>query len=341
MNDYRQVWDLATSRTEGYIHDMNIKDFDLNLLVVFDAIMRTRSLTSAGRQLGRAQPTISHALARMRAACGDPLFVRVRNTLEPTPLGAQLAVPVSEALGMVQSTLSRSAMFFPQNSQASFTILMSDIGQIALLPQLVRRLRQVAPNVSLIAAQVPREAYADAMQQGQADLAIGAIRELQGGFMQQRLFETNYVCMAAADNAAVGRSISLEQYAEANHVGIISPGLSEVEIERLLLPSGRPRRILVRVPHYLAAPGLLPGTDLLATVPARVLLAFPNPERVRQLPLPVEVPVMRVRQYWHERAHHDPAHRWFRGLVAELFTDRGTESPQEQVQPDEITAALA
>jgi DNA-binding transcriptional LysR family regulator len=319
---------------------MNIKDFDLNLLVVFDAVMRTRSLTSAGRQLGRAQPSISHAIARLREACGDPLFVRVRNALEPTPLALQLAQPVSESLAIVQSTLSRSMQFFPESSQASFTILMSDIGQIALLPHLVRRLRHAAPNVRLVAVQVPRESYADAMQQGHADLAIGAISQLQGGFMQQRLFDTSYVCLAGADNAAIGDSISLEQYVEANHVGIISPGLSEIEIERLLLPVGRSRRILVRVPHYLAAPGLLPGTDLLATVPSRVLLAFPHPELVRSLPLPVEVPVMRVRQYWHERAHHDPAHRWLRSVVAELFTDRGIDNrPEPLVHPPESTAA--
>jgi DNA-binding transcriptional LysR family regulator len=301
---------------------MNIKDFDLNLLVVFDAVMRTRSLTATGHELGRAQPTISHALSRLRVLCGDPLFVRTRNLLEPTPLAQQLAEPVSEALGLVQSSLSRSALFHPESSQASFTILMSDIGLVVLLPQLVRHLRQVAPNVRIIAAQIPREAYADALQQGRADLAIGAIVQLKGGFMQQRLFNTTYACVVAADNKLFGDSISLEQYVEANHVGIISPGLSEIELERLLLPAGRSRRIIVRVPHYLAAPALLPGTDLVATLPTRALRAFPHPERLRQLPLPIEVPVMKVHQYWHQRAHRDTAHRWLRRIVGELFVDR-------------------
>lgn len=319
---------------------MNIKGFDLNLLVVFDAVMRTRSLTAAGHELGRAQPTISHAISRLRALSGDPLFVRTRNTLEPTALAQQLADPIAEALGLVQGSLTRSLLFHPKTSQALFTILMSDIGQVNLLPQLVRYLRQEAPNVRIIAAQLPREAYADAMQQGRADLAIGAISQLKGGFMQQRLFNTSYVCMVAADNELFGNSISLEQYVEANHVGIISPGLSEIEIERLLLPAGRSRRIVVRVPHYLAAPGLLPGTDLVATLPKRVLAAYPYPERLRQLPLPVEVPAMRVHQYWHERAHHDAAHRWLRGVVAELFMERGVDSQPEPIQAEESLTAL-
>jgi len=319
---------------------MDIKSFDLNLLLVFDAIMRTRSLTAAGHELGRAQPTISHALSRLRDLSGDPLFVRTRNLLEPTPIAQQLADPISEALALVQSSLSRSMLFHPERSQASFTILMSDIGQLALLPPLVRRLRQQAPNVRIIAAQLPREAYADAMQQGRADLAIGAISQLKGGFMQQRLFNTTYACMVGADNNLFSDGLSLEQYVEANHVGIISPGLSEIEIERLLLPAGRSRRIVVRVPHYLAAPALLPGTDLVATLPKRVLLAYPYPERLRQLPLPVDVPVMAVHQYWHERAHHDAAHRWLRGIVAELFMDRGVDSQPEPFQPTEDLTAL-
>jgi DNA-binding transcriptional LysR family regulator len=319
---------------------MHIKDFDLNLLVVFDAVMKTRSLTAAGRELGRAQPTISHALARLRALCGDPLFVRTHNILEPTPLAQQLADPISEALGLVQSNLSRSTLFNPASSQASFTILMSDIGQVGLLPQLVRRIRQVAPNVRLVAAQLPREAYAEAMQQGRADLAIGAIRQLISGFMQQRLFDDTYACMVAADNNVIGDRISLAQYVEASHVGIISAGLSEIEIERLLLPAGRSRRIFVRVPHYLAALAVLPGTDLVATVPTRVLRSFPHPEHLRQLPLPVDVPLMRIHQYWHERAHHDSANRWLRGIVAELFADRGMRSRPEPVQPEEDLTAL-
>lgn len=148
--------------------------------------------------------------------------------------------------------------------------------------------------------------------------------------------------MVSADNAALGECITLEQYVEANHIGIISPGLSEIEIERLLLPAGRSRRVVVRVPHYLAAPALLPGTDLIATVPRRVLRAFPHPERLRELPLPVAVPMMRIHQYWHERMHHDPANRWLRSIVAELFTDRGGDNspaPVEIIEPLPIVEA--
>lgn len=300
---------------------MNIKDFDLNLLVVFDTVIKTRSLTVAGRELNRAQPTISHALGRLREACGDPLFVRVRNGLEPTALAQQLAGPISEALKLVQEGLSYSTLFHPETSHTAFTILMSDVGQVGLLPQLVKKMRETAPNVRLIATQLPREDYATAMEQGRASLAIGAIRELKGGFMQQRLFEDNYVCVVSAGNKQFSEQITFDQYVDGNHIGIISPGLSEIEVERLLLPAGRSRRIVVRVPHFLAALALLQGTDLIATIPSRVIRSFSHPEWLRTLELPLKIPNLSVCQYWHERAHQDPANRWLRGVISELLID--------------------
>ncbi|MGY3547460.1 LysR family transcriptional regulator [Bradyrhizobium sp. USDA 4469] len=312
---------LSVNNLIKAIDRVNIRDIDLNLLVTFDAIMQTRSITAAGRHLGRAQPTISHALNRLRSICGDTLFVRTRTGLEPTPLANSIASPVSEALALVQKSLSMSARFEPANAHASFTLLMSDIGQVGMLPSLVRRVRADAPNVSIIAAQLPREAYGDALETARADLAIGALRQLGNGFYQQRLFDDEYVCVVAKDHPTIGDRVTLKQYVNADHVGIISPGLSEIEIERLLLPPGRSRRIVVRVPHYLAAPALLPGTDLLVTIPSKVLHSFRDRELVKLVRLPIEAPTLRVHQYWHERALNEASNKWLRSVVADLFVD--------------------
>lgn len=303
------------------IGKMNIRDIDLNLLVVFDAIMQTRSVTAAARLLNRAQPTISHSLNRLRQLCGDTLFVRTRTGLEPTPLARSIAIPVGEALALVQRSLSASARFDPSTAQATFTLLMSDIGQVGLLPVLVKHVRATAPGISLIATQLPRELYGEALESGRADLAIGALRHLSNGFYQQRLFDDEYVCVAWKDHPTIGDQVTLEQYIHADHVGIISPGLSEIEIERLLLPPGRSRRIVVRVPHYLAAPALLAGTELLVTIPSKVLQSFSGREHLKLVRLPIEAPKLRVHQYWHERALNDAANKWMRNVVAHLFVD--------------------
>jgi DNA-binding transcriptional LysR family regulator len=300
---------------------MNIMDVDLNLLVVFEAVMEARNLTVAGQRLGQAQPTVSHALNRLREVCGDPLFVRARRGVEPTPYALQLAAPVSHALEVLRAALSRGARFDPLAARGSFTLLMSDIGQSTLLPPLVRRVLREAPGIDLTAAQLPRAAYGDALQSGQADLAIGLHRDLKAGFYRQLLFEDHYICVVSADCDGIGPTMSLDTYLNARHVGIISPGLPDVEIDRLLLPAGKSRRISIRVPHFLAAPALVPGTDLVVTVPSRVMAAFPRQPGVRVVKLEVEPPMFRVHQYWHERSHHDAAHQWLRGLVAELFIE--------------------
>jgi DNA-binding transcriptional LysR family regulator len=300
---------------------VNIRDLDLNLLVVFDAVMEARSMTLAGERLGQAQPTVSHALNRLRRIVGDPLFVRARHGIEPTPYAQQLAGSVSLALDHIRSGLARTVRFDPATARVNFTLLMSDIGQTSLLPALVRRIDRVAPGVTLIAAQLPRSEYADALQSGHADLAIGALRELKAGFYQQKLFTDEYVGVVSRDHPKIGDTLTLEEYLAARHVGIISPGLSDTEVDRLLLPPGRSRRIAVRVPHFLAAPALIPGTSLVVTVPSRVLMGLANRTQVKMASLGFAAPAITVHQYWHERSHHDETSRWLRALVAELFAE--------------------
>jgi DNA-binding transcriptional LysR family regulator len=302
---------------------MNIRHLDLNLLVVFDAIMRTESLTLAAERLGQAQPTVSHALNRLRDKVGDPLFVRTRNRFQPTPYALALSNAVLPALEMLQEGLNRKPQFDPASSNLNFKLLMSDLGQAGLLPALVRRLDQTAPGITLVCAQVPRSEYAEALQSGRADLAIGSLHALQAGFYQRRLFDDHLVCVVCARNKAIGDVMSVEQYVAARHVGIISPGFSELEVDHLALPMARTRRIAVSVPHFLAAPGLVAGTSLVVTVPSRAMQIIAMQADLKLVSLAIDPPPsITVRQYWHERSHHDEAHQWLRQVIAELFLDR-------------------
>lgn len=313
-----------------HMNAVNIRKLDLNLLVVFEAVMQTRSLTAAAARLGQSQPTVSHALARLRRACGDTLFVRGRRGVQPTPYAERLAVPVGHALDLIRGSLSRSDAFDPASSERSFTLLMSDVGQASFLPPLLRRLAQAAPHVRLTAGLIPRDRYREALETGRADLAIGALPFLQSGFYRRRLFADRYVCVVCASHpAATAGTLSLEAYLQGRHVGIISPGLPDDGVDSALLQAGQARDIAVRVPTFLVAPGLVPGTDLIATVPSRVLRVLPERDRIRVLPAPISTTPLVVHQHWHERLHQDAGNRWLRGLIAELFTDRAGDAPPE------------
>jgi len=311
----------------NWIAAMNVKDIDLNLLVVFDAVMRTRSLTTAGQQLGQSQPTISHALNRLRQVCGDQLFVRAHRGIEPTPYALQLSELVAQGLDLLNAGLSKPARFDPATARTTFTLLMSDIGQTTLLPRLVRRVLAEAPDIGIVAAHLAREEYAATLQTGKADLAIGALPHLRAGFYQQKLFEDRYVCVVCEKHPTIGSSISIEEYLAGKHVGIISSGLSDLELNRTLPLRGRSRRVAVKVPHFLAAPLLVPGTDLIVTVPFRVIAALPDRRGIKVVELEANTPRLAVHQYWHERSHSDSASRWLRSVVADTFMEIDESRP--------------
>ncbi len=311
---------------------MDIRKMDLNLLLAFDALMQDGNLTRAGFRLGLSQPSMSHALSRLRAISGDPLFVRVPTGMEPTAFAKQIAGTVKDGLAMLQGALEGASVFDPATCDRTFQLLMSDIGELVYLPRLITRLNTVAPGVNLRVLQLPRESYHTAFTSGEADLALGFLPALKAGFYQQRLFVDSYVCLARTDHPRVGGSLTLKQFSEESHI-LIEPAGSRYSnislqsstttfIERYLANKGLSRRIALRVPHFMVVPEIVQQTDLLATVPSYVMAFIPAMPRIKMLRLPVETPRFEIKQFWHQRSHNDVANKWLRGVIAELFVSR-------------------
>jgi DNA-binding transcriptional LysR family regulator len=183
---------------------MDIRSVDLNLLVIFDAMARHRSVNRTAEAVGLSQPATSAALARLRAVFDDALFVRAGAQMEPTPRALELAPAVHRVVETIQSEILQPAGFEPATPERSFTILTPDIGEVAFLPGVLRRLRQEAPHVRLQRARPCRAtAAAQALESGEADLAVGFFPDLhKAGYFQQALFKTSYACIACARNEA-------------------------------------------------------------------------------------------------------------------------------------------
>ncbi|MCL4182606.1 MAG: LysR family transcriptional regulator [Burkholderiaceae bacterium] len=302
---------------------------DLNLLQVFDALMEDGNLTRAGFRLGLSQPAMSHALSRLRALTGDVLFVRVPSGMKPTDHAVQIAPSVREGLTLLRSAMKGEATFDPQSAVRQFQILLSDIGELAYLPRLMKRLGEIAPGIRVRALNRPREAYADTFVSGEADLAIGFLPGLSAGFYQQRLFSDSYVCLAREDHPRIRKRLSLSQFLDESHV-LIEPGGSgyvsaghqtstTTLIEHYLARQGLRRRIALRVPHFMVVSDVVQSCDLIATVPSYVMRYSPPRSGVKILPLPFDAPRFHVKQFWHQRHHKDPGNRWLRAVVQELF----------------------
>src|SRR5258706_5037663 len=297
---------------------MNVRDVDVNLLRVFDAVLRERGVTTAAVGLGLTQPAVSNALSRLRGVCGDPLFVRTASGMDATPFARELAEPVRQALALLDSALAHGPGFDPASATRAFRFYMSDLGQIEFLPPLLERVQKTAPGVRLEAVALEVEDIAGALAAGALDLAVGFLPSLGPPVRRRALFRDPYLCLMRADHPI--RSLTKKKFLEASHALVTYRGGHRV-IEEALERAGFARRIALRVPHFTVVPMVLERTDLILTLPARVARVFERRGKLKSLPPPIPIPQAEIAVHWHERVEADPGNRWLLALAIELFSD--------------------
>ncbi|MBK9020856.1 MAG: LysR family transcriptional regulator [Sulfuritalea sp.] len=299
---------------------MNISEFDLNLLVVFEAVLAEGSISRAADRLDLSQPAVSNALARMRKATGDRLFVRLGNAMVPTPYAQGIADPIRQALAAIRVSLGASQEFDPATAQRAFSIYLTDLGEAYFLPRLLERLNRVAPGVRLRTLPMPPESAEESLRNGEVDLAIGNLPDLGAGFYVQRLFRDRYVCVVRRDHPSIGERITAKQFAAASHAIVTPGGWGHGVIERKLIEHGLDQRITLRMQNFLVLASIVATTDMVAIVPHSVGSQLSQHNDVKLLPLPISIPAFDVRQCWQERFHDDQGNRWLRQQFVELFS---------------------
>ncbi|MES3003657.1 MAG: LysR family transcriptional regulator [Pseudomonadota bacterium] len=297
---------------------MDIRKVDLNLLVIFDAMARLRSVNRAAEAVGLSQPATSGALARLRTVFDDALFVRAGSQMEPTPRALELAPAIHRVVETISTEILQQAQFDPARAQRSFTIVTPDIGEVAFIPGVLRRVRQEAPHVHLRTISMPRNAAAQALESGTAELAVGFYPDLRkAGFFQQALFKTSYACIACARNAAAPARVTMKQYLAARHV-VVRPDGREHMLDKYLQDKGWEREVSLELSHFMSLLAILPGTDLLATVPQDIATVLERHVPIKRIDLPFKPPQIDVLQFWHRRMQHDAANRWLRTVMHEV-----------------------
>ncbi|AMG35299.1 LysR family transcriptional regulator [Achromobacter xylosoxidans] len=291
----------------------NLRAIDLNLLVVLDALLHERNLTRAAARLPMSQPAMSHALARLRALLGDPLFHRTRSGLRPTPHALALEAPLRDVLAQVRRLLA-GAVFEPAASRRAFRLAMSDYGASVLLPPLMRRLRRDAPGIDLEISYASRSGMIAGVADGQLDLALAVFGETPAEIQRAVLFEESFVCVA---DAAAGLPSTLADYLARPHVLVAaSQDQRAAEVDAALARIGQSRRVALRLPHWTAAPAVLAGTDLVLTVARRAV--EPPPAGLTVGPVPFAIAPLGFEMIWHQRADADAGLGWLRALLGQL-----------------------
>lgn len=310
---------------------------DLNLLLVFEAVLATRSTTLAGSNLGLSQSGISNALNRLRASLDDPLFVRTPEGMMPTPRAQEISRPLLEALDGIRNTLGHHPPFEPETSNRTFRIYISDVGQMVMLPILLGSVHSLAPNVSIeTVAPVPLSMREATMSNGEVDLAIGYFDEFTGPYHIQRLFEEHYICMVRAEHPKVVDALPLDLYVELQHALYAPRGgghhLQELAIEKAFENAKRERNVKLRAAHFLGFTRIMAQSDLVSTLPSQLAKVCSTMIPVKLFETPMSIPSFDVSQLWHRRFHQDPGNRWLRRLVVSLFAthDRLGQPPGER-----------
>ncbi|MDF2117711.1 LysR family transcriptional regulator [Roseiarcaceae bacterium H3SJ34-1] len=300
---------------------INPNTFDLNLLRIFEALMKDGSVSVAADRLGLSQPAVSNALNRFRELLGDPLFVRTRNGMEPTALALNLRDPFQHSLATIRAALRQSLAFEPAVSDRTFTLIMVDVGEITFLPHLMATISAAAPSISLRVLELGREDYEDYLESGSADMAIGRVT-LRDSFRSQQLITSPYVVILDSNHPSIDiapdrtRSITYEAYLAARHIAVLPRGATGNPVDRALTRDAKERQVALSIPHTMVLSAILPGTGMIATVPETCVRALCSDGRLCSVTLPFDAEPSHVLLWWHKRHEEDAGHRWLRTLIA-------------------------
>jgi DNA-binding transcriptional LysR family regulator len=262
------------------------------------------------------QPAVSNALGRLRHLLKDELFVRAQGSMRPTPRALELTGPLRQALGQIEAVLDPSD-FDPARDPRLFKLAMSDHATITILPQLMKRLEMIAPNVALQVRPKLDWCVAELLDGHEIDFALGVIPDAPVRFSHITLFEDVYMCAMRRGHPLARGKVTLASFAAARNLAVRSADRTANLIDHLLESRGLQRRMALTVDQFCVVPAIIANTDLVATVlrrKAQSLGLFERPDLIlKQLPLPPVEAVL----LWHPTMTHHKAHRWMREVLVD------------------------
>ncbi|AZM97469.1 LysR family transcriptional regulator [Vreelandella venusta] len=299
----------------------SLRHFDLNLLLVFEALMRERHVTRAAEKLHLSQPALSHALKRLRDALDDPLLIRTNNGLQPTPRALALLPVVQQALAMLQEGLAPPINFLPATSERHFTLATTDYFEEVMYPAFVSQLLAYAPDISFSIELITPNVLSEGLEQRQVDMVVGLDSQsvLPSGVIQHLWMDEELVCLAATDNDRVGDALTIQQFACESHVALSDiSGLRPSNIDNCLVQHGLNRRVISKNLNYIAAARVVALTDAIMTLPRQMAERFITMLPVRIVAPPKELPALNMTLIQHGLYANDPALIWLTQSLIEF-----------------------
>jgi len=291
-------------------------EFDVGLLLTFDALLRDKNVTHAAARLNITQSALSARLMRLRQLLGDPLFIPSTSGrgMVASPHALALQPELVRLLEQLSDFIGTAKVFDPATSRRVFRIAATDNPVSILAPDLIPLLKAAAPQVKVAFTMPDKARIADALEQGEIDVFIGIAEDGVPGLMARKLFQEEFVTAQRRAHPRGNKPLTLDEFCALDHLLIsTSGGNFSGMIDTALLEMGRERRVSVSVQSYALAPLVLGSTDLICTLPRRFLRRF---ERVLDLnETPLELAPFEMNLFWHPRMNADAAHTWLRQQV--------------------------
>ena len=299
------------------MHQSNLRAVDLNLLVVFQALMEQRSVTKAGEKIGLTQPAMSRAFGRIKDLFGDEILVRGPDGYQPTQRALQIFKELEATLPRI-SALIHKQDFNPSKAVATVRIAATDYAATVILSKLVRTLAMKAPGICIEVSPWNDNAFLQ-LERGELDLALW-VNAAPEGFRQEVLFRETFVCLVREGHPIKKKTLTLKQYLHYPHVVVSLMKNQQLVVEQALDEINQRRTVLARVPYFAAGVWLLEGTDAIISVGKRLADKLANHGPFKVLLPPVEIKGYNYLQAWHPRTESDPILAWVRGQIKECST---------------------
>ena len=304
---------------------MNLRAFDLNLLRVLNALLAEQSTTKAAERIGLSQSAVSAALGRLRGAFDDPLFVRHGQRIVPTDFALSLELPIKAILDDLEKLLLEHFVFDPSNVAQSFKIGASDFFAVMLLPKLADILSRRAPHMQVQLVDLVPDSYAAILERTGVDLALVPKTDFPPWSEHQPLFQSRFVMIARSGHPRLERSgvhpgavVPMDLFCDLGHVIFSPEGNLKAMGDAALARVGRTRRVIMTMPVFSSICIAVAGSDLVALVPEQ-LASHMGPQLGLEIYFaPMSMNAANICMLWHKRST-GTAHRWFRGVVAEVL----------------------
>jgi DNA-binding transcriptional LysR family regulator len=300
---------------------MDIREIDLNLLRLFDAVYRMGNVGRAAASLNLSQPAASQGLTRLRRRLRDALFVRAPGGVQPTPRARRLALGIRAGIAAIEGALNEGEQFDPTQSRIAYRLCLSDVGESHMLPALMAALRREAPGIRIESLSLPHGEIRDSLDAGVIDFALGFLPSVRGT-QQAQLMHDRYAVLVRKDHPLLERRArgapTMRDPARLEYVAV----RSHPETLRILQDLGLEERLRLTADHLLAVPAIVEATDLAVLMPRSIArrIAESGDHAVAEPALPHNE--IAVSLHWSKRFEADPAHLWMRQLLIRLLRAR-------------------